>query len=397
MPRRDRLPAGSLAARHPGQHAGRDAAPVHRPAEGPDPGEVAGRRAGGDIAPAGGLAGRRPAVAGRAGDAAGASATAGLGPGPAAGRPADRAGAAPPARPVGRRHREDHGPEHRRRGRAAPPRPRPAADANGRRLMPPHLTFEGPADAHHEERLDEVVGEYLAALDQGQVPEPARLIADHPELADGLVRFFASAERVTAWTAPLRTIAEAARGRAQGPALAGMSFGDYELLEEIGCGGMGAVFKARQKSLNRVVALKVIRAGCLSTALQRQRFRLEAETVARLDHPRIVPVYEVGEGGGDGVGPAVPYFTMKLFEGGNLADGLGRFAAEPVAAGSLITEVARAVHHAHQRGVLHRDLKPSNILLDAEGRPHVGDFGLAKRTSLAGESSELSLTTSGDL
>jgi serine/threonine-protein kinase len=253
------------------------------------------------------------------------------------------------------------------------------------------------SDADCSRHLDEVLGAYLAALDEGRAPEPAGLLASHPELAHGLTRFFADADRVTRWTAPLRTIAERARGQRTQPAEAGTCFGDYELLGEVGSGGMGVVYKARQKSLNRIVALKMIGAGLLSTAAQRQRFRHEAETVARLDHPRIVPVYEVGEWSADGTSPAVPYFSMKWFEAGSLADCLDRLVAEPRAAARLVVEVARAVHHAHQRGVLHRDLKPSNIVLDSEGRPHVADFGLAKRTASEAEPVEASLTATGVL
>ena len=150
--------------------------------------------------------------------------------------------------------------------------------------------------------------------------------------------------------------------------------GDFELVRRLGEGAMGVVFEARQVSLNRPVAVKMIRAGLFAGEADLRRFRIEAEAVAHLDHPRIVPIYGVGKH------DDCHYFSMKLIRGGSLARRLAVYPANPRAAARLVAEVAQAIQHAHDRGILHRDLKPSNILLDEEGWPLVTDFGLAKRS-----------------
>ena len=149
-------------------------------------------------------------------------------------------------------------------------------------------------------------------------------------------------------------------------------FGDYELLEEVGRGGQGVVFRAWQKSLNRTVAVKIIGIGQFTTNAHLKRLRREAAAAAKLNHPGIVPVYEVGEHDG------TYYFSMRFVEGDNLDDVVSRGLISVQQAAELIAKVARTVHHAHEHGILHRDIKPGNILLDANGEPHLTDFGLAR-------------------
>ena len=148
--------------------------------------------------------------------------------------------------------------------------------------------------------------------------------------------------------------------------------GGYEILGEIARGGMGIVYAARQTRLDRVVALKVMNGGRLDRADHVARFQVEAHAAANLAHPNIVPIHEIGEDHG------CHYFSMALVEGMTLADRLEHGALPPREAAMLAATLARAVHYAHQRGVLHRDLKPTNVLLDRNGEPHLTDFGLAK-------------------
>jgi serine/threonine-protein kinase len=162
------------------------------------------------------------------------------------------------------------------------------------------------------------------------------------------------------------------------------SFGDYDLVGELGRGGMGVVYKAHQLSLDRIVALKMVLKGEAASPAERARFRAEAEAVAQLDHPHIVPVYEVGER------DEQAYFTMKYVEGTTLAALVANGPLPAREAARYVATIARAVDHAHRAGILHRDLKPSNVLIDGQGGVFVTDFGLAKRVA-----DGLSLTRTG--
>jgi serine/threonine-protein kinase len=228
-----------------------------------------------------------------------------------------------------------------------------------------------------DQRLLRALEELAREAQRGRQPDLEKTLRENPEIA---------AELKSLWGAVLVTEEMARSQRAMdttsvssseeittGDAILPPSFGDYEIFEELGRGGVGVVYKARQRSLGRIVALKMLLRGDLASSSDTARFRSEAESAARLDHPNIVPVYEVGTQDGH------PYFTMRYIEGTTLARRLASGPLPPREAARLLVPVCRAIHHAHQQGVLHRDLKPSNILIDRQDVPHVSDFGLAKR------------------
>jgi serine/threonine-protein kinase len=250
-----------------------------------------------------------------------------------------------------------------------------------------------PADA--DSILAGALEELLEQSRGGRRPDLEGIIRRHPELSQELRELWATmmiAEDLASFQGELEELTRSPEGSGSGvlPALP-REFADYTLLEELGRGGMGIVYRARQKSPVRIVALKMVLRGDVASAVDLARFRAEAEAAAKVLHPHIVPVYEVGEHDGR------PYFSMKLIEGSTLARRLAEGPLPSRQAAEMLIPACRAIADAHRRGVLHRDLKPSNILIDRDGDTYVTDFGLAKRITPQESEGSLSgsLTQSG--
>jgi serine/threonine-protein kinase len=239
----------------------------------------------------------------------------------------------------------------------------------------------------NDDLLAELLNRFTAQLRMGERPDIEQAVCTYPELANELRELWGAvmvADAVAAHSSMTVAIpcggenskatnSHSVRQPNNSPIALPSLLDDYELLEELGRGGMGVVYKARQLSLGRMVALKMILRGAIASPADLARFQAEAEAVARLDHPNIVPLYEVGQL------ESQPYFSMKFVGGTTLARKLAEGPLPPREAAEILAPICRAIHFAHRQGLLHRDLKPSNILLDEDGRPLVTDFGLAKR------------------
>jgi WD40 repeat protein len=236
------------------------------------------------------------------------------------------------------------------------------------------------SDEAPDSEFDDVLAMLLRAEEKGQRIDRDEWLQRYPHVADDLRAYLEDRDELNHVVRPLRQVL-APPGHA-GPGVRVQYFGDYELLDEIGRGGMGVIYRARQVSLGRIVALKMV-SGRLADAA---RFKAEAQAAASLDDPHIVPIYEIGEHDG------CSYYSMKYVEGGSLRDRIDDGPIEPRRAAEIAAMIAHAVQVAHSHGILHRDLKPGNVLLDGDGNPLVSDFGLAKNVAAESE-----LTQSGDV
>jgi serine/threonine protein kinase len=245
----------------------------------------------------------------------------------------------------------------------------------------------GPSAAESQQRLESAIAAYLEEAARGNQPDPNEMLAAHPELADELRHFLDDHQQAMhladSWRLDVGLETDVRSVATASPGMEPIRFGDYELLGEIARGGMGVVYKARQISLNRVVAIKMILQGQLAAVEDVERFHLEAKAVAKLAHPHIVVVHDVGQCGDQ------HYFAMEYVEGESLAQRIRQGPCSFSTTAEHVEQVAQAVHFAHQNGVVHRDVKPSNVLIDPSGRARVTDFGLAKHID---RGQELTLT-----
>ncbi len=238
-----------------------------------------------------------------------------------------------------------------------------------------------PFSEADESLLAELIDSLTDALRRGETPDVDAAARRQPQLADELRSLWA-----TIWVAESLAFSDRPGSNDTeefnadfGPDASSdqaFDFDGYQILKELGRGGMGVVYRARDQRRGRIVALKRLLRGTVSSARDVERFQVEATAASHLAHPHIVPVFQVGDHEGQ------PYFTMQYVEGTTLAKKLADGPMSELEAVRLLIPVCRAVHYAHERGVLHRDLKPSNILLDHDGHPYVSDFGLAKRIDL---------------
>jgi outer membrane protein assembly factor BamB/predicted Ser/Thr protein kinase len=265
------------------------------------------------------------------------------------------------------------------------------------------------AKSHHPP-LERVLAEYIEAAERGGDIRLDAWLARYPQFAGELREFAADRERMSKWAAAASPgvnqptvigavaktseVSEDFGSRKADPMPPRVRyFGDYELLEEIARGGMGVVYRARQVNLKRIVALKMILVGQLAHDDDVRRFRAEAQAAAKLEHPHIVPIFEIGEHEGQ------HYFSMAYIDGESLAHRVSRGVLPPREAAEILHKAARAIAFAHVEGVVHRDLKPANILIDQAGEPHITDFGLAKRVGgdRPGETVASNLTATGQV
>lgn len=251
---------------------------------------------------------------------------------------------------------------------------------------------------HHERQLDAIIAGYYRSIDAGDPIDQKRFVLEHPEFESDLNAFFEDLGLLQAIN-PLHHIPDinvAVVAEASSIAKSAVDqtvryFGEYEILEELGAGGMGVVYKARQAKLKRIVALKMIRSREFANSQDLQRFEAEAKAAAGLSHPGIVSVHEVG------IYKGQHFYTMDYVEGGSLLCAHRGAPVESKRAADLVRQLAESMHYAHQQGIVHRDLKPANILLTAKGAPRITDFGLAKRLHRDDESEAPTMTESGQI